>query len=138
MKTEIIKFYLKTALNAAELSYCERKKVGAVLVDGSGKNILAYGFNGTVSGFPNVCEVNGMTDHKKVLHAETNAIMKVAKSTQSTEGSYLFLTLSPCSECAKLIIQAGIKKVYFSEIYRDSSPLDILYQAGIETELFVL
>src|SRR5690606_19011588 len=105
MKPEIVNFYINVAKKAAQLSYCNRRKVGAVLVDGTGENILAFGYNGTIKGMPNVCELeDGTTDNTRVLHAETNAIMKVARSTNSTEGSLLFVTLSPCVNCAKIII----------------------------------
>lgn len=134
MKPEIVNFYINVAKKAAQLSYCNRRKVGAVLVDGTGENILAFGYNGTIKGMPNVCELeDGTTDNHRVLHAETNAIMKVARSTNSTEGSILFVTLSPCVNCAKIIIQSGIKAVYFDELYKDISGIDILFEAGIST-----
>lgn len=97
------------------------------------KMIISDGYNGTPSGFPNVCEDE--TDHTfpYVLHAEANAITKVARSNNSSEGSTLYVTASPCIECSKLIIQAGIKRVVFSELYRMSDGLDLLHRAGIET-----
>lgn len=135
MKPEIANFYINVAKKAAQLSYCKRRKVGAVLVDGTGENILAFGYNGTIKGMPNVCELeDGTTDNTRVLHAETNAIMKVARSTNSTEGSLLFVTLSPCVECAKIIIQAGVSKVYFEAAYRSLEGLAVLNKSGIETQ----
>ncbi len=115
----------------SENSYCVRRKVGALLV--KDKMIISDGYNGTPSGFPNVCEDD--TDHTfpYVLHAEANAITKVARSNNSSEGSTLYVTASPCIECAKLIIQSGIKRVVFSELYRMSDGIDLLRRAGIET-----
>ncbi len=115
----------------SENSYCVRRKVGALLV--KNKMIISDGYNGTPSGFPNVCEDD--TDHTfpYVLHAEANAITKVARSNNSSEGSTLYVTASPCIECAKLIIQSGIKRVVFSELYRMSDGIDLLRRAGIET-----
>ncbi len=115
----------------SENSYCVRRKVGAILV--KDKMIISDGYNGTPSGFPNVCEDE--TDHTfpYVLHAEANAITKVARSNNSSEGSTLYVTASPCIECAKLIIQSGIKRVVFSELYRMSDGIDLLQRAGIET-----
>lgn len=115
----------------SENSYCVRRKVGALLV--KDKMIISDGYNGTPSGFPNVCEDD--TDHTfpYVLHAEANAITKVARSNNSSEGSTLYVTASPCIECAKLIIQSGIKRVVFSELYRMSDGIELLRRAGIET-----
>lgn len=112
------------------LSCCNRKKVGALIVkDGT---IISDGFNGTPKGFPNDCEdANGDT-YWYVLHAEANAILKVAKSSQSTEGSTLYITYSPCRECSKLIVQAGIRRIVYHEEYRDTSGLIILREAGID------
>ena len=117
----------------AENSYCLRRKVGALLV--KDKMILSDGYNGTPSGFENICEDEN--DHTKpyVLHAEANAITKVARSNNSSEGATLYVTSSPCIECAKLIIQAGIRRVVFSEYYRDTDGIDLLNRAGIETLL---
>lgn len=135
MKPEIVNFYINVAKKAAQLSYCKRRKVGAVLVDGTGENILAFGYNGTIKGMPNECELeDGTTDNHRVLHAETNAIMKVARSTNSTEGSILFVTLSPCINCAKIIIQAGISKVYFEDAYKSLEGLAVLNKSGVETQ----
>lgn len=124
------KTYLKMATEWSTLSCCNRKKVGALIVkDGT---IISDGFNGTPKGFPNDCEdANGDT-YWYVLHAEANAILKVAKSSQSTEGSTLYITYSPCRECSKLIVQAGIRRIVYHEEYRDTSGLIILREAGID------
>jgi dCMP deaminase len=122
--------YLKMATEWSALSCCKRKKVGALIVkDGT---IISDGFNGTPKGFPNDCEdANGDT-HWYVLHAEANAMLKVARSTQNTEGSTLYVTYSPCKDCSKMIIQAGIKRVIYREEYRDISGVKILREAGID------
>jgi dCMP deaminase len=113
------------------LSCCNRKKVGALIVkDGM---IISDGFNGTPKGFPNDCEDQNGDTYWYVLHAEANAILKVAKSSQSTEGASLYVTYSPCKECSKLIIQSGIKNVFYSEDYRDTSGLIILKESGVNT-----
>jgi len=112
------------------LSCCRRKKVGALIVKDS--MIISDGFNGTPKGFPNDCEdSNGLT-YWYVLHAEANAILKVAKSSQSTEGATVYVTYSPCKDCSKLIVQSGIKRVVYSEEYRDTAGLLILKEAGVE------
>jgi len=122
--------YLRMAHIWAENSYCQRRKVGAIIV--KDKMIISDGFNGTPSGFENVCEdENGITK-SYVLHAEANAITKVAKSNNSSKGSTLYVTTSPCMECSKLIIQSGIKRVVFDEKYRITDGLEILERAGIE------
>lgn len=122
------------AKRTAQLSYCNRRKVGAVLVSSDGRNIIAYGYNGTVSGFPNVCELpDGTTDNDHVLHAETNAIMKAARSGYSTDKTTLYVTVSPCINCAKLIIQSGVKRVVYNEDYHNTDGLSILNKSGIET-----
>jgi len=121
--------YLKMAKVWAENSYCNRKKVGALLV--KDKMIISDGYNGTPEGFENVCEDDNGTTKPYVLHAEANAITKVAKSNNSSLGSTLYVTTSPCIECSKLIIQAGIKRVVFCEKYRDTSGLELLERAGI-------
>ena len=113
----------------SENSYCVRRKVGALLVRDN--MIISDGFNGTPSGFPNVCEENDIT-FPYVLHAEANAITKVARSNNSSEGATLYVTASPCMECSKLIIQSGIKRVVFSDLYRIQDGLDLLRKAGIE------
>lgn len=125
--------YMRMARIWAENSYCLRRKVGALLV--KDKMIISDGYNGTPSGFENVCEDEN--DHTKpyVLHAEANAITKVARSNNSSEGATLYVTSSPCIECAKLIIQAGIRRVVFAEYYRDTDGIDLLNRAGIETLL---
>ncbi|MDE6017816.1 MAG: dCMP deaminase family protein [Muribaculaceae bacterium] len=121
--------YLRMAQIWSENSYCVRRKVGALIVRDN--MIISDGFNGTPSGFPNVCEENNVT-FPYVLHAEANAITKVARSNNSSEGSTLYVTASPCMECSKLIIQSGIKRVVFSDLYRIQDGLDLLKKAGIE------
>ena len=122
--------YMRMALEWAKLSHCERKQVGALIV--KDQMIIADGYNGTPSGFPNVCEADDGTTHWYVLHAEANAITKLAKSNNSAEGATLYITLSPCRECAKLIHQAGIVRVVYGDAYKDPSGLDFLNQAGVE------
>ncbi|MCF6364833.1 MAG: dCMP deaminase family protein [Bacteroidales bacterium] len=122
--------YLRMAHIWAENSYCKRRKVGAVIV--KDKMIISDGYNGTPAGFENICEEENNTTKPYVLHAEANAITKVAKSHNSSEGSTLYVTTSPCMECSKLIIQAGIKRVIFDEKYRITDGLDILERAGVE------
>ena len=122
--------YLRMAQIWSENSYCVRRKVGALLVKGN--MIISDGYNGTPSGFPNVCEENDVT-FPYVLHAEANAITKVARSNNSSEGSTLYVTASPCMECSKLIIQSGIKRVVFSDLYRIHDGLELLRRAGVET-----
>ena len=134
------KMYMAIAEEVSTLSHCKRKKVGSVIVNGN--NILSMGYNGTPSGFDNNCEdhVNGTTTSWWVLHAEANAIVKMVKVTsESTEGSTLYTTCSPCKECAKLIIQAGIKRLLYRDVYRDEpqlayEALDLLKQADISVE----
>lgn len=125
------KRYLRMAAIWAENSYCVRRQVGAILV--KGKMIISDGYNGTPSGFENVCEdeKTGLTK-PYVLHAEANAISKVARSGNSSEGATLYVTSSPCIECAKLIIQAGIKRVVFYEKYRTLDGCELLERAGVE------
>ena len=124
------KAYLRLALEWAKLSYCERKKVGALIVKNG--TIIADGYNGTPSGFDNCCEDKQGNTHWYVLHAEANAITKLAKSTQSSDGSTLYVTVSPCFECSKLIIQSGIKRLVFRDLYRKVESLEFLFKAGIE------
>lgn len=122
--------YLKMVKSWSELSHCTRKKVGAIIV----KNdmIISDGYNGTPSGYDNCCEdANGET-YWYVLHAEANAILKVAKSTNNCEGATLYLTLSPCKDCSKLILQAGIKRVVYSMNYKDTEGVSFLKSSGIE------
>lgn len=127
LKRDII--YLNMARIWAINSYCKRKKIGAIIVNNN--SIISDGYNGTPSGFNNVCEENGNT-LDIVLHAEANAISKLAKSTNSALGSTIYCTLSPCIQCAKLIHQSGIKRLYTYEIYRETSGLDFLLEAGVE------
>lgn len=123
--------YLRMARIWSENSYCSRRKVGALIV--KDKMVISDGYNGTPSGFENICEdENGITK-PYVLHAEANAITKVARSNNSSDGATLYVTASPCMECSKLIIQSGIKRVVFSELYRITDGLDLLNKAGIET-----
>ena len=124
--------YLKMALEWGNLSHCERKKVGAIIV--KNKMIISDGFNGTPSGFDNDCEDENGDTNWYVLHAEANAILKVAKSTNSCLGATLYLTLSPCKECAKLIHQSGIKRLVYSKQYKDLSGLKFLEKAQIEIQ----
>lgn len=121
--------YLKMAKTWAQLSHCERKQVGSIVVKDD--MIISDGYNGSPSGFDNCCEDEEGKTHWYVLHAEANAILKLAKSTRSGEGSTLYLTHSPCKECSKLILQAGIKRVVYIERYRDDSGLVFLEEAGI-------
>ena len=124
--------YIEMASVWAKNSYCKRRPVGALLV--RDKMIISDGYNGTPSGFENVCEdENGITK-PYVLHAEANAITKVAKSGNSSDGSTLYVTASPCIECAKLIIQAGIRRVVYRDEYRLTDGIDLLRRAGIEVE----
>ena len=122
--------YLRMAYIWAENSYCKRRKVGAILV--KDKMIISDGYNGTPEGFENICEDENNITKPYVLHAEANAITKVAKSHNSSEGSVLYVTTSPCMECSKLIIQAGIKRVVFDEKYRVTDGLDLLKKSGVE------
>ena len=123
--------YLKMAKEWANLSYCKRKQVGALIV--KDRMIISDGYNGTPSGFENCCEdVSGNTQWY-VLHAEANAILKLARSTQSAKDATLYLTLSPCKECSKLILQAGIKKIVYIDDYSDNDGIDFLRNHGIET-----
>lgn len=121
--------YLRMAKIWAENSYCQRRQVGALIV--KNKMIISDGYNGTPSGFENVCEENNVTK-PYVLHAEANAITKIARSHNSSDGATLYVTDSPCIECAKLIIQAGIKRVVYSQKYRLDDGLRLLERAGID------
>ena len=123
--------YLKMAREWAKLSHCKRKQVGALIV--KDRMIISDGFNGTPSGFDNCCEdAEGLTKWE-VLHAEANALLKVAASTQSSKNATLYITLSPCTQCSKLIHQAGIKRVVYANAYRDRAGLDFLEKAGVTT-----
>lgn len=122
--------YLRMAGIWAENSYCQRRKVGAIIV--KNQMIISDGYNGTPSGFENVCEDEQGVTKPYVLHAEANAITKVARSNNSSDGATLYVTSSPCVECAKLIIQAGVKRVVYNEQYRLTDGVDLLRRAGIE------
>jgi dCMP deaminase len=122
--------YLRMAHIWAENSYCKRRKVGALVV--KDKMIISDGYNGTPSGFENICEDENQVTKSYVLHAEANAITKLARSNNNSEGSTLYVTASPCIECSKLIIQAGIKRVVYAEKYRLTDGLNLLKRAGIE------
>ena len=126
--------YLEMAAVWAKNSYCQRRQVGAILV--KDRMIISDGYNGTPSGFENVCEDENGATKPYVLHAEANAITKVAKSSNSSLGATLYVTASPCVECAKLIIQAGITRVVYSEEYRITDGVDLLRRAGIQVEKF--
>ncbi len=123
--------YLRMALIWAENSYCQRRQVGCLVV--KDKMIISDGYNGTPAGFENICEDENGQTKAYVLHAEANAITKLARSSNNSEGATLYVTASPCIECAKLIIQAGISRVVYSEQYRLHDGLDLLQRAGIET-----
>ncbi len=122
--------YLKMATEWAQLSHCQRKKVGAIIV--KDRMIISDGYNGTPTGFENICEDEEGYTKWYVLHAEANAILKVAGSTQSCRGATLYITLSPCQHCSKLIHQSGIKRVVYSNKYKDTSGLEFLEKAGVE------
>lgn len=124
--------YLRMAKEWAKLSHCKRKQVGSLIVKNN--TIVSDGYNGTPSGFTNACEDEHGNTHWYVLHAEANAILKVAKSTQNAEGATLYVTLSPCKECSKLIIQAGIKRVVFLDQYKDDSGIQFLKEFGIDVK----
>ena len=127
------KRYLRMARIWAENSYCQRRQVGALIVKNNA--IISDGYNGTPSGFPNMCEDENNVTFPYVLHAEANAISKLARSNNNSEGATLYVTASPCLECAKLIIQAGIKRVVYGEPYRIEDGLELLKKAGISVEL---
>ncbi len=130
-KQELLdKRYIRMAFIWAENSYCKRRRVGAILV--KNKMIISDGYNGTPAGFENVCEDENNITKPYVLHAEANAITKVARSNNSSEGATLYVTSAPCIECAKLIIQAGIKRVVYADSYRLSDGIDLLKRANIE------
>jgi dCMP deaminase len=124
--------YLRMAYEWGKLSYCERRQVGAIIV--KDRMIISDGYNGTPSGFENICEDEAGFTKWYVLHAEANAISKVAASTQSCEGATLYITLSPCRECSKLIHQCGIKRVVYQVAYKDDSGLKFLGKAGVELQ----
>jgi dCMP deaminase len=133
---ELDKAYMKMAVEWGKLSKAQRRSVGALVVKEG--QIISDGFNGTPQGFPNVCEDSKGETLKYVLHAESNAITKLAKSTQSSGGSTLYVTMSPCTECAKLIIQAGIERVVYLEEYRLNQGINLLEEAGISVNRLLL
>lgn len=122
--------YLRMAQTWSELSHCQRKSVGAIIVKEG--MIISDGYNGTPSGFDNCCENDAGETHWYVLHAEANAILKVAKSSHNCQGATLYLTLSPCKDCSKLVLQAGIERVVFINGYKDESGISFLKEAGVE------
>lgn len=122
--------YLKMAIEWAKLSHCNRKQVGALIVKNG--TIISDGFNGTPSGFENCCETDENLTKWYVLHAEANAIAKVARGNNSSEGATLYITLSPCKDCSKLIIQSGITRVVYGMEYRDTEGIEFLKRAGVE------
>ena len=124
--------YLKMALEWAKLSHCKKKKVGSLIV--KDQMIISDGYNGTPSGFDNECEDKNGKTHWYVLHAEANAILKTAKSTHNCHGATLYLTMSPCKDCSKLIHQSGIKRVVYLEKYKDDSGIKFLNEAGVDVE----
>ena len=123
------KAYLRIAREWSQLSYCVRRKVGAIIV--KDRMIISDGYNGTPSGFDNCCEDEENLTKWYVLHAEANAILKVARSTQSCEGATLYITMSPCKDCSKLIHQSGIKRVVYQNGYKDNSGISFLERAGV-------
>ena len=126
------KAYLKMAKEWSKLSHCKRKQVGSLIV--KDKMIISDGYNGTPSGFENFCEDEDGYTKWYVLHAEANAIAKVSGSTQSTKGSTLYITLSPCRECSKLIFQSGITRVVYSKKYKDLSGVEFLIKSGVKVD----
>lgn len=126
------KAYLNMAKEWAKLSHCSRKQVGAIIV--KDEVIISDGYNGTPTGFDNCCENEEGETKWYVLHAEANALMKLSKSTNSSKGATLYITLSPCKDCAKLILQAGIKRVVYLNQYKDCSGIDFLKNTGIELD----
>ena len=135
-KHELDLRYLRMARIWAENSYCERRKVGALIV--KDKMIMSDGYNGTPAGFENVCEDENHLTKPYVLHAEANAITKIARSGNNSEGATLYVTDAPCIECSKLIIQSGIKKVFYARQYRLTDGIDLLQRAGIEVHYLPL
>tara|TARA_B100000780_G_scaffold82757_1_gene56544 strand:- start:684 stop:1118 length:435 start_codon:yes stop_codon:yes gene_type:complete len=125
--------YMRMADEWAKLSHCTRKNVGALIV--KDRMIISDGYNGTPSGFPNVCENSEGDTHWYVLHAEANAITKLARSLNSAQGATLYITLSPCRDCAKLILQSGISRVVYKHEYKDTSGIEFLDKSLIKTEL---
>jgi len=123
------KAYLRLALSWAQLSHCARKKVGAIIVKDS--IIISDGYNGTPAGFDNCCENEEGNTHWYVLHAEANAILKVARSSNNCKDATLYLTHSPCKDCSKLVLQSGITRLVYQEAYKDTSGIDFLKSAGL-------
>lgn len=130
--TKYDKAYLRIAREWGQLSYCKRKKVGAIIV--KDRMIISDGYNGTPTGFDNCCEDDRDQTYWYVLHAEANAILKVASSTQSCQDATLYITMSPCRDCSKLIHQAGIKRVVYVEGYKDMAGIEFLIKAGVEVD----
>lgn len=128
MKEKEVKAYFEIVQSIAKMSYCERLQVGSIITKNN--SIIAYGFNGTVAGDDNICEINDVTK-PNVVHAEANALYKCAKSNESSDGATMFITHSPCMPCAMAIVQCGIKAVYFINPYRDSAPIEYLQSKGI-------
>jgi len=126
--------YLRMAIEWAKLSHCKRKQVGALIV--KNRMIISDGYNGAPTGFENCCEDENEKTHWYVLHAEANAILKTASSTHDCSGATVYLTLSPCRECSKLVHQAGIKRLVFINKYKDTSGIDFLKEAGVEVVEF--
>jgi dCMP deaminase len=124
--------YLRLAASWAKLSHCKRKQVGAIIVKDA--IIISDGYNGTPAGFDNCCENETGETHWYVLHAEANAILKVAKSTNNCKDATLYLTHSPCKDCSKLVLQSGIKRLVYQEAYKDTSGIDFLKSAGLDVE----
>jgi dCMP deaminase len=124
--------YLRLATSWAKLSHCNRKQVGAIIVKDA--IIISDGYNGTPAGFDNCCENENGETHWYVLHAEANAILKVAKSTNNCKDATLYLTHSPCKDCSKLVLQSGIKRLVYQEAYKDTSGIDFLKSAGLHVE----
>lgn len=130
--SKIVNLYMDFAQRVGEESYCNRRKVGAVVVDYSMSNIISFGYNGTISGFENNCELDdGTTNNRVVLHAETNALTKLLKSGVSSVGCVMFTTLSPCVDCAKLIIQSGIRCVIYKDEYHNLDGIKLLKEASV-------
>jgi dCMP deaminase len=131
MNNKKIQMYNQIAQIVAQQSHCVRKKVGALLVSSEGNNILSYAYNGSPSGFDNCCEDHDGLTKSTTIHAELNAIAKAAKLGHSTKDSILFVTLSPCVNCAVLLLQSGISEIYYSEAYKDLTGLELLSASGI-------
>jgi len=137
----IDKIYMQVAYQFAKLSYAERRKVGSVIVKDT--QIVSFGYNGTPHGFNNSCEsidaqTGKLTTKPEVLHAESNALAKIAKSTVDSKGADLYVTMSPCCQCSKLIIQSGIKNVFYSEEYRDTKGIELLKKANINVNKVIV